>query len=126
MDKKKILIVDDEKDFTQLVKMSLEGMGDYEVRTENDPLEAVAAAREFKPDLILLDIIMPDMDGTEVARKIREDEKIGSTPVVFLTATVTKAETDFVEGGIIGGRAFIAKPVNIRDLISYIEKHTRK
>lgn len=64
---KKILIVDDEEDFTKLIKLNLERTGEYEVEIENGGLRGLAAAREFKPDLILLDILMPDMEGGEVA-----------------------------------------------------------
>ena len=124
MDRKKILLIDDEEDFTDLLKLGLERTGRYEVRAENDPRSGIEAAREFSPNLILLDIIMPDMDGTEVARMIKEDEELKNIPVVFLTATLTREETD-LEGGMIGGRPFIAKPVGITDLIRAIEKHIR-
>lgn len=125
MEKKRILIIDDEVDFTELVKMSLENSGLYEVRIENDSRLALTAAREFRPDLILLDIIMPHMDGTEVARKIRGDSVVSDTPIVFLTATVTKAEID-PEDGTIGGRAFLAKPINALELTACIEKHIKR
>ncbi len=125
MYKKKILVIDDEEDFTDLVKMSLERAGEYEVRTENDSRLAFSAAREFRPDLILLDIIMPYIDGTEIARRIKADADIKDIPIVFLTATITKAEAE-PENGVIGGRTFLAKPINVRDLSACIEKHIKR
>jgi CheY-like chemotaxis protein len=122
MVKKRVLVIDDEADFTTLIKTTLEERGGYEVRAENNASRAIAAIREFKPDLILLDIMMPgDMDGSEIAREIRSDEKTRGIPTVFLTAAVTEAEVTEA-GGFIGGYPFIAKPVNIKELIDYIEK----
>jgi len=125
MPMKKILIVDDEPDFTVLVKMALERVGEYEVRVLNDPLQAVATARDFMPDLILLDMMMPEMDGSEVAQKIKEDEAVRDIPVVFLTGTITRSNTDSPVS-VIGGRTFIAKPVNIRELVDCIRKYIKK
>ena len=86
MTKKRILVVDDEKSLTILLKLNLEETGHYEVRTENWPEDAIQAAREFKPDLILLDIIMPRMPGGNIAALIDEDPELKGTPIVFLTA----------------------------------------
>ncbi len=121
MPKKKILIVDDEKDFTQLVKMNLEETGQYEVTVENRGASGFAAAKEFKPDLILLDILMPDMEGSEVASQLNEDNDTKSIPVVFLTAIVKEDEVK-ESGGLIAGRRFIAKPVSADKLIDVIER----
>lgn len=125
MRRKRILIIDDEADFTQLVKLNLEETGNYEVRTENRGSLGLEAAREYKPDLILLDIIMPDMEGSEVASRIKEDESVKEVPIVFITAALTKEETDS-KFGMIGGRPFIAKPVGVDELIGCIEKNIRK
>lgn len=122
MDKKKILIVDDEELFTKLVKLNLEKTGDYEVRVENKGLQGLAAAREFQPDLILLDILMPDMEGSEVASRLQDDAQTKDIPVVFLTAVVRKEEVE--SGcGVIGGRPFIAKPVSVNELVDCIERN---
>lgn len=121
MHKKKILIVDDEKDFTKVVKMNLDITGKYEVIAENNPLNAFHAIRSFKPDLILLDIMMPELDGTEIASQIGRDTKLKDTPIIFLTAAVTKREV-MSQKGKIGNHVFIAKPVNIQELINCIEK----
>jgi len=120
--KKKILAIDDEEGFTTLIKTTLEERGQYDVRTENDASLAISAIREFKPDLILLDIMMPgDIDGSEIARRIGDDEKIKNIPVIFLTAIATGEEVA-TGSGFIGGHPFIAKPVNIKKLLDYIEK----
>lgn len=122
MMKRKILVIDDEEGFTALIKTTLEERGNYKVRAENNASLALTAAREFKPDLILLDIMMPgDMDGGEIARRIEDDENIKNIPIVFLTAVTTEEEVT-AGHGLIGGRPFIAKPVNIEKLIDYIEK----
>ncbi|MBI4590734.1 MAG: response regulator [Candidatus Rokubacteria bacterium] len=118
MDKKRILLIDDEPSFTRMLRLNLERTGTYEVREENRGAQGLAAAREFKPDLILLDVIMPDADGGTVAAQIKADQSLKNTPVVFLTAVVTKKEE-----GVIGGRPFIAKPVSANEVIGCIEKH---
>ena len=120
--KKKILVVDDEPALTRSIKRTLELSGDrYEVRTENAGAAALDAARQFMPDLVLLDVMMPDLDGTEVAEQLRADAQLKQTPIVFLTAIVTKEETS-PTGSEIGGNVFLAKPVKREDLIACIEK----
>ncbi len=118
---KRILVVDDEPGITRMTKLNLERTGNYEVRTENQGSQAVAAAREFRPDLILLDVMMPDMDGDEVSSRVLEDPQLLSTKIVFMTAIVTKDETDAM-GSNIGGFEFLAKPVKTEDLITTIER----
>jgi DNA-binding response OmpR family regulator len=125
MDKKKILIIDDEEDFTKLVKLNLESTGHYEVMTENKGLLGLAAAQKFKPDLIFLDIMMPDADGGDLCYQLENDKETENIPVVFLTAVAKKEEVR--EGwGSIGGHHFIAKPVSVRELVDYIEKKVIK
>jgi len=80
MNPKRILIVDDESGFTQLVKLNLEQTGRFIVKEENDGEKAHATAREFRPDLILLDIVMPKIDGGDVAALIREDFELKKHP----------------------------------------------
>jgi len=121
MEKKKILLIDDEQDFTQLVKMNLEATGKYEVKIENKGALGFAVAKQFKPDLILLDILMPDMEGSEVASKLNEDKDTKNIPLIILTAMVKEDEVK--EGsGFIAGRHFLAKPVSTDKLISVIEQ----
>ncbi|HVU27437.1 MAG TPA: response regulator [Verrucomicrobiae bacterium] len=122
---KKILIVDDEAGITRMLKRNLEATGRFTVRTENTSSAAITAAREFLPDFILLDVMMPGMDGGEVAAKIKEDKTLSHVPVVFLSAIVKKEETE-ATGGKIGGSTFLAKPVKLEDLIACIETHIGK
>lgn len=118
--KKKILVVDDEPQLTRMVKLNLERTGNYEVREENLGSRAVEAAREFRPDVALLDIMMPDMEGSDVAAAFRDDPILSYVKIVFLTAIVTKDETQ-PTGSTIGGNVFLAKPVKTDDLIACIE-----
>ena len=124
MAKKRILLVDDEKSFTNLLKLNLEETGNYEVRVENWAEDAYTAAREFKPDLVLLDIIMPRMPGGNVAAQIQEDPDLKDTPIVFLTAAVRKHQVEENEG-IICDRPCLAKPATVETVIQAIEKHSR-
>ena len=119
--KKRILVVDDEPALTRMVKLNLERTGNYEVRTENQGSMAVQAAREFKPDLMLLDVMMPDMSGDEVSAQMKEDEELSKIKYVFMTAIVTKDETEAM-GSNIGGNEFLAKPVKTDELIATIER----
>ena len=122
MDKKKILIIDDEEGFTKLVKLNLEETGEYMVKVENNSSNAFKTAKEFKPDLILLDIMMPGMDGGDVASELKTDNVLKDIPVVFLTAIIREDEMDSQDGSI-GGHPFIAKPVSAKDLIKHIKKY---
>jgi CheY-like chemotaxis protein len=122
MSKKRILLVDDEVSFTRLLKLNLEQTGEFEVRVENRSLSAVTAAREFKPDLVLLDVIMPQLTGGEVASRFKADPLLAETPIVFLTATVRKQEVDD-HRGVIGGFPFIAKPVTVEAVTECIAKY---
>ena len=122
--KRKILIIDDEPGFTKVVKLTLEASGAYDVQQLNDPAKAVAVARQFSPDIILLDVVMPEYDGGDVASQLRADPALRNIPVLFVTATVRKSEVK-ANNGLIGGEFFIAKPVSIDDLIRTIEEHIR-
>jgi CheY-like chemotaxis protein len=123
--KKRILLVDDEKSFTTLLKLNLEETGNYEVRVENWPEDAVAAVREFKPDLVLLDIIMPRLPGGNVASLIDDDPEIKGTPIVFLTAAVRRSQVEDHDG-IICDHPCLAKPATLNDVVAMIEEHARK
>jgi CheY-like chemotaxis protein len=116
-----ILIVDNNRDFTYSVKVALERTGHYSVWEENKPARAHQTAQRVKPDLILLDIAMPETDGGEVAARIESDPTLHRIPVVFLTALVTKAEAR--SGLQIHGHPFLAKPISIPDLVAGIEQN---
>jgi len=120
-EKRRILIVDNDRDSTHLVKILLEKTGRYSVLEENDATKAHLSARNFRPDLILLDVVMPETDGGEVAAQIEADPDLQRTPIIFLTALVTKAEAS--AGLRIQGHRFLAKPVNIPELITGIEEN---
>jgi len=120
---KRVLIVDDEESFTRMVKRNLERDLKYMVRTVNESTEALAIAREFKPDIIFLDIIMPGADGGDVAAQLRADPHFRKIPIVFVSAMVSRRESD--QGFYTsGGELFIAKPVDTATLIRCIETHT--
>jgi CheY-like chemotaxis protein len=119
MNKKRIFIVDDESGFTRLIKLTLEKTGKYEVLEENDGTKAWLAAREFKPDIIFLDIVMPKIDGGDVAQQIRSDPLLKGVPIIFLTAIVSEKEG----GHTIAGFPFIAKPVSIEAIKQCVEDH---
>ncbi len=121
MQKKRILLIDDEPDSTRLLKLNLEKTGSYEVREENRSEHALAVARTFRPDLVILDILMPNVDGGEVAAQLKADEALKETPLIFLTAVARKKEAEEA-GGTIGGHPFIAKPVSLEEVIESIEK----
>ena len=119
--KKRILMVDDEPALTRMVKLNLERTGNYEVRTENEGAKAIAAAREFKPDLIMLDVMMPGMSGDEIAAQLKEDPELSKIKFIFVTAIVTRNEAGQA-GSEIGGNVFLAKPIKAEELIATIER----
>ncbi|MFH1856521.1 MAG: response regulator [Candidatus Omnitrophota bacterium] len=125
MEKKRILFVDDEESFARMMKLILEESGEYEIMIETRGLRVVDVAKEFKPDLILLDIVMPDIDGGEVLRKIKAEEKLKNTPLVFLTALVMENEIVSREG-VISGYPFLAKPVTVDKLMDCIKENIRE
>ena len=122
--KKGILVVDDEPGLTRLIRLNLEATGHYAVREENRGAQALSAARAFRPDLILLNVMMPDKEGEDVAAEIGEDALLGDIPIVFLTAIVTRQETG-PSGTEIAGHTFLAKPVRRDELIRYIEEQLK-
>jgi CheY-like chemotaxis protein len=119
MDTKRILVVDDEPPITRMIRLNLELTKRYQVREENNAMQALATAREFKPDLILLDVVMPGVDGGELARRIKADSHLKDVPVVFLTGTVTKKEA--AEGAVTAGYPLLSKPVGLKNLVETME-----
>jgi|SRR5687767_2341616 len=120
--KKRVFIIDDESGFTRLVKLTLERTGKYVVREENDGENAWRAVREWRPDIIFLDVVMPKIDGGEVAQQIRSDPLLASVPIVFLTAIVSQSESMHHFGGF----PFLAKPVSIDAIMKCIEEQLAK
>jgi len=121
MVKKRILIVDDEAGFTRLVKLNLEGTGKYEVKEVNHAPHAVQTAQVFLPDLILLDIVMPGMDGGDVVAELRKRTATAKIPVIMLTALVAKGEIS--ENSVVesGDLRMLGKPVDMLTLTHCIE-----
>ncbi len=118
--KPKILVVDNEDSITRMIKLNLERTGQYEVMTQNKGSLAIETAREFMPDLIFMDVMMPDMGGDEVAALLQEDDNLKHIKIVFLTAIVTRDETANGRNEI-GGYLFLAKPATTEDLIRTID-----
>ncbi|MBN2453802.1 MAG: response regulator [Candidatus Omnitrophica bacterium] len=118
MDKKKILIVDDEADVLSVLEKRLSSAG-YEVLTVDNGADAVLLAKSRKPDLILLDIMMPVMDGPAVCSALKNDIATKNIPVVFLTCLITRSD-EMAEGHRIGGNFFIAKPYDPEELLKEI------
>lgn len=118
MSKKKILLVDDESGFTRLLRLTLPA---YDIREENNALKAVQTAKEFKPDMIFLDVIMPEADGGTIAAQMKADPALKHIPIVFLTAIVSKDDTK--DKHVIGGCEFLAKPVSRDQIAECIVKH---
>ena len=114
-----ILVVDDEPDVTELVKYKLEQEG-YICEVLNDPLSFISKAREISPDLILLDIMMPELNGLQLCKIIRSDPNMQSIPIIFLTAR-GEAE-DRVKGLESGADDYVAKPFNTKELILRVGK----
>jgi CheY-like chemotaxis protein len=120
-EKKRILAVDDRASNTRLLKLSLEQTNHYVVREENNPKTAVSTAEEFQPDLILLDVMMPGIDGGDLAASFKTNPKLKEVPIVFLTAAVTKEEVD-ASGGLLGGYLYLAKPVVLSEVVACLEQ----
>jgi len=119
----RVLIVDDEEDFTLMMGMALKQTGHYETREENNALQTVNATREFKPDVVLLDVMMPDADGGDIAGQLKADDATAHIPIIFLTALVGNEETNL--GGLLsGGHRFLPKPVSLAELTQCIAEVT--
>ena len=117
--KKRIMLVDDEVSLTKIMKLNLERTGKYDVVVENSAPKVVDAVRHLQPDLIFLDIMMPEMSGDDIAQELRDDEQLARIPIVFLTAILSKKDTDTM-GSKIGGNRFLAKPVKTEELLEMI------
>ena len=117
----KILIIDDEVAFTDLMRMNLEKTGDFEVRVENQSSVALRAAREFGPDVILLDIVMPGMDGGDLSARFREHPKLKDIPIIIISALVANNETADDAVAMSGDQIIVAKPVRMEKLRKSID-----
>jgi CheY-like chemotaxis protein len=121
--KKKILMIDDESDFCYFTKKNLENTKEFEVTVENSAENGIRKAMELKPDLILLDIIMPELDGSEVAFRLVHDARTKDIPIVFLTCLAEEKDLNEFDGlKLIGGRRFISKPCQTSELVKVIKE----
>ena len=119
---KRILVVDDETFYAELIKMHLEETNRYEAEVVSDSNRVMEVAKAFNPDLILLDIVMPGKDGGDVAAQLRMDRQLKNVPVIFVTALVSSSETDNGEAVVRkGGKLMLSKPVSSRLLIKTLD-----
>ena len=117
------MVVDDESDVTELLEYKLEQEG-YRVATLNDPLACIAKVREFEPELVLLDIMMPELSGIQLCRIIRADPITKEIPIIFLSA---RGEVeDRIKGLEAGAEDYISKPFNTNELLLRISKMLRR
>ena len=119
----KILVIDDEENIVELLQFNLEN-SDYEVDYSYDGFDGFLKAKEIKPDLILLDWMLPNISGIDVLKKIREDKDLKDTPVIMLTAK--NMESDKVEGLVGGADDYITKPFSIKELLARISSVLRR
>ena len=116
---KTILVVDDERHIVRLVQVNL-GRAGYEVTTAYDGVEALEAVRSEIPDMIILDVMMPRMDGFEALKKLRADAQTKDIPVIMLTAKAQDA--DIFKGWSSGVDSYLTKPFNPRELLAFVDR----
>ena len=110
----RICYVEDDEDIQKIVRMSLERIGKMTVEVVSDPLQAIEAIKAFKPELVMLDWMMPGMDGPTLFRRMKELPEVSGLPVVFITAKASQAELDELRA--LGAAGTISKPFSPRDL----------
>ena len=115
MSKSKILVVDDDPKLSGFLAVVLDRVGGYDVREENRPFAAVQTAREFRPQLILLDVDMPGKDGGAIFTELSKDAFLSKVPVVFVTSLVSKSES-----GLRNGKRYLSKPVEPARLLETV------
>ena len=110
----RICYVEDDEDIQRIVRMSLERVGKMTVEVVTDSLKAIEVIMAFKPDLVMLDWMMPGMDGPTLFRKMKQDAQLGALPVVFITAKAAQRDTD--ELLALGAAGVLSKPFSPKDL----------
>ena len=123
MSKQRILVVDDDKSIVKVVRSYLEQAG-YEVRVAYDGSTALHSLRSEKPDVLVLDLMLPDRDGWEITRLIRSDASLGAMPIIMLTARVE--DTDKIVGLELGADDYITKPFNAREIVARVRALLRR
>jgi DNA-binding response OmpR family regulator len=124
-EKIKVLIVDNDPEFTDLLNAALEFHKDYQVRVQNNPGLAVDTAKKFIPDIVILDVVMPEIDGGEVHSRFKADSLLKDIPIIFLSSIVHQNEID-QHNGMIGGLHYLAKPVSAKVLVNAIAERLRR
>src|SRR6266478_5853159 len=119
--KSRVLIVDDNSRFARSAQLFLEHTGNYFVCAVNDPRPALETARSFKPDLVVVDLIMQRADGLEVALQLEADWALHGVPIVFLTSLITAAEAK--DGRRVYGHRILPKPTGSAELIELVEQN---
>src|SRR5205807_6867398 len=119
--KARVLIVDDNSRFARSAQLFLEQTGNYFACALNDPRRALETARSFKPDLVLVDLIMPQADGSEVAAQLEADWALHEVPIVFVTALITPEEAR--DARRIDGHRISAKPHTAAELLRVVEEN---
>jgi len=110
----RICYVEDDEDIQKIVRLTLERVGKMTVEVVGDPLQAIDAIKAFKPELVMLDWMMPGMDGPTLFRKMKEVPEVSGLPVVFITAKASQRELDELRA--LGAAGTISKPFSPRDL----------
>lgn len=123
MEKRKVMIVDDEEDFLKITKLNLEETGKFEVLALSDAKETISMLKIFKPDIILLDILMPAIGGIEVCEMLNNDPIGRSTPIIVLSALEKTA--DKLKAYKVGVVDYLIKPIELDTLVAKIEKALR-
>ena len=123
MSHERILVVDDDREITRLLRGYLEQAG-YGVLVAYDGVTALAMVREARPDVLLLDLMLPDMDGWAVTRRIRSDSTLAATPIIMLTARVE--DTDKILGLELGADDYVTKPFNPREVLARVRALLRR
>ncbi len=119
LNKQRILFVDDHQLMTQLWKILFEHTGRYVVEEVNDSRLAFQAARRFCPDLVVLDLHMPEIDGTQIAARLQADDGLRHVPILFLTSSISKQQV--AAGQHIAGCLCLAKPTNSHELMRAVD-----
>ena len=123
MNNEKVLIVDDEEHIVELIKFNLEANG-YKAITASNGLEALELAKSEKPDLVLLDIMLPGLNGNDVCKEIRRDVEIATMPIIMITAK--GEELDRILGLELGADDYVTKPFSVRELMARIKAVLRR
>jgi DNA-binding response OmpR family regulator len=125
MDKIKVLMIDDDIKFLELVKLNLEDTGKFQVRTETKAMIGLSAAMIFKPDVIILDIVMADQDGSSLAKKLKADDQTKDIPIIYLSGVINPEEEESPHG-YLAEYPRLAKPASTEKIVKTIEHALKK